>query len=1230
MVKSSFYFEQIDRGVIMLKRAAIFLTLTMGLQSTPVQSQSLERILGGVRVINEADRILRQGPGTETAPSVVQKPRETEPRSVPQQTMSRADVREIQFLLAQAGYDPGPADGIMGSQTGTAIGAFQRDHGFQVTGRPSSRLQEDLRRSVAHGAGRRDRPVASSGPSFDCGKATTATELAICGSSDLGELDRAIARNYSAAYEGAQGAAREQLLADQRSWLAQRDACGGDVQCLTNRMGPRASQLAGVAAGTGGTPPVASTGAEGGAAAAGATEVAGNGAVDQGETLLITYTGSGSGIRPESEEQQRQRDLLARTVSSKVLGTELEPVFLDQQPLTQAQVHQIFETAGVPIPQVLQIQMDRERVKNATDVRFNADLSRSDINEFGRQRIEAAMRDTARAAMIADAIDTPLPLTLICGIGTDAYDFERQMFPFDEDDIKYCFAGNPNNVGSLRGHKTQLPIQTDFRPEGYPVDPSTAEQIVDELGGSRFALAIPATVTGRIASDRNGRPEFVFQVTPTGPLEVRPGPDLTRVLHVFSSDQMRDVNDTPEARRLADFDRAWWLESSDEIDIVAARASAAAVSAIDNSSLFDASTGLTFAFRGAYHEGLTTGARSLADFVETRSDREMMQLSQAMNIPVGNLVEVALPLVGTTNARFRGAVIVLPQALSAYPVTDALPAYEKKDGGWPFSNVELNVTAEHVVTAPDGREFLLLAGHPERLVVRRSSSKVKWQDAAEIAHVVFSEMEQKDYESVDLAWHSDLISDAQDFFDLPLAEIIQQQVGNSRVGGSDAFAKRAAATELLELSIERANASSVPWVKAGIRMDAYDFDREGWPVRSISLSFNERAPEADRAMSITVMSNADDRGIFIPAPPDVAQALQNNSESFPKLDALMSIRVTGVDTSYGSNPGKHITLLYEPMEVVLFDAGKSQLVIEDQDILLRHRYVESEGMAQSPDDVSETDDVSISPGSFSILDVAIGDDFQTSVNSLSSRIGADMRYQATVEDRQEYVKQNNVRAIDNFDAYHSAILLEASGKKELVAIYHEAPGLEDTVTAVSRTRLFPEGGRPTWEQLRKQILRTYEAVGTAVLPEEGQPTSIEIWDWPPDTDLRGITPDQRTCMRSVMTGSKGNASAMARDKKRRTQGYFAPVDTRAAWFDENGDVAVPSVASPLSLPMLFGDAAECPDHEVMVLALSYDADGKIEEFRQAISNPSAINRISVKQRGDASEVQSTEADDFDL
>lgn len=58
------------------------------------------------------------------------------------------------------------------------------------------------------------------GPSFDCGKATTEVEKTVCASPDLAQADRALADAYKAVLARAPEEAKALLRADQRAWIA--------------------------------------------------------------------------------------------------------------------------------------------------------------------------------------------------------------------------------------------------------------------------------------------------------------------------------------------------------------------------------------------------------------------------------------------------------------------------------------------------------------------------------------------------------------------------------------------------------------------------------------------------------------------------------------------------------------------------------------------------------------------------------------------------------------------------------------------------------------------------------------------------------------------------------------------------------------------------------------------------------------------------------------------------
>lgn len=60
------------------------------------------------------------------------------------------DIRRVQAMLADLGYDPGPADGLQGPRTRAAIRAYQDDRGLRTDGRASVALVRRLERDGGH------------------------------------------------------------------------------------------------------------------------------------------------------------------------------------------------------------------------------------------------------------------------------------------------------------------------------------------------------------------------------------------------------------------------------------------------------------------------------------------------------------------------------------------------------------------------------------------------------------------------------------------------------------------------------------------------------------------------------------------------------------------------------------------------------------------------------------------------------------------------------------------------------------------------------------------------------------------------------------------------------------------------------------------------------------------------------------------------------------------------
>ncbi|WP_150622260.1 lysozyme inhibitor LprI family protein [Pandoraea horticolens] len=84
-------------------------------------------------------------------------------------------------------------------------------------------------------------PLASHAASFDCTKAASATEKAICADAKLSKLDSDLAVVWKRV---SRASSTPSLVASQLQWLKRRDTCGADVACLSTRYNERLAALA--------------------------------------------------------------------------------------------------------------------------------------------------------------------------------------------------------------------------------------------------------------------------------------------------------------------------------------------------------------------------------------------------------------------------------------------------------------------------------------------------------------------------------------------------------------------------------------------------------------------------------------------------------------------------------------------------------------------------------------------------------------------------------------------------------------------------------------------------------------------------------------------------------------------------------------------------------------------------------------------------------------------------
>jgi uncharacterized protein len=79
--------------------------------------------------------------------------------------------------------------------------------------------------------------------SFDCGRARTPDEIAICDNRDLNDMDVRMATLFEIAKGFVMMGERGTMQDDQREWLAQRRRCGANVGCLRRSYRKRIGEL---------------------------------------------------------------------------------------------------------------------------------------------------------------------------------------------------------------------------------------------------------------------------------------------------------------------------------------------------------------------------------------------------------------------------------------------------------------------------------------------------------------------------------------------------------------------------------------------------------------------------------------------------------------------------------------------------------------------------------------------------------------------------------------------------------------------------------------------------------------------------------------------------------------------------------------------------------------------------------------------------------------------------
>lgn len=149
------------------------------------QTVSIQTRPGG-GCLYDVRAVLQNGYGLEARHDVCRNPVVVIARDSANRGAEEAEARRItaavQQLLAQLGYDPGPADGVIGTQTQAAILNFQRDSGLPLTGRIDEVLARRLVAAVeSQGRSRPPEPRPSAPPRRGEGGGSSGTGFLVSG-----------------------------------------------------------------------------------------------------------------------------------------------------------------------------------------------------------------------------------------------------------------------------------------------------------------------------------------------------------------------------------------------------------------------------------------------------------------------------------------------------------------------------------------------------------------------------------------------------------------------------------------------------------------------------------------------------------------------------------------------------------------------------------------------------------------------------------------------------------------------------------------------------------------------------------------------------------------------------------------------------------------------------------------------------------------------------------------
>ncbi|MDB6176184.1 peptidoglycan-binding protein [Paracoccus sp. Z330] len=806
------------------------------------------------------------------------------------------NAARIQAALNNLGFDAGPVDGQGGRQTQEAVLAFQRSLGRPATGTLTRSEWKELS----------DIPSAI-GPSFECARAATPTEQAICADPALAALDRVLGDAWTAQRQVDNSDSR---LAEQRIWLAERDACNDDVACLQASMKGRLSVLGGelpatspgLAAATDGTAQVAETGAAMAVSAEG-------GLVTVNGRILYSPSDLGRQIVPllsslsvQDHEQEWTRRL---AYTQWIAGSDdLEKGLAGTRGTLRRYFDLLPRDAQDEIVQFglsasgMTDSENNSCFKNTRASRYSC-AAQNLPTEFDRRRFQQVAATIVARTAKAEQLDLPIAVRAFCPLGPidRAYDFDTSTVDWAWMIANGCHLNQPD---------TDLAAAV---PQRSKMDAARVEDLArryighDAQGQGRLLplmLAFDAELS--VARNPNGRagPDGLTEVSQslrrTGPVELRWSGAPQEVVLQFEAPTGNLPSEAVDLRQGSPAFRLF--ETAPEMDATRLKAALRT----------PASSGDGVRVRLPAWPTADQGPARLSVANFFIAEEPARQIAAQTDQPLEHVAWTQL------SSRERGVpdtelVLIFPApyaSVESEPIDPALTQGRNQEDvallGRISEPMQMEGSAGPALVAifqPEGFEITESGIGGARQVVARpvlAASKA----AANPQNRVF----------LPTPWW--FAAQAAELQGQDIDTYLNAAMDRANLHRSDTFA-RLDALAAAKTAIEQVKQAKeeAPWVAGRITLGAYDLERKAWPVNGLQLVLPTQ-DSIEAAVARRVQPKIDTKELFIPMSVDDARAFEAARRRSGPLDFYARVDISAPSVS------DHLAVQAHMRELLLF------------------------------------------------------------------------------------------------------------------------------------------------------------------------------------------------------------------------------------------------------------------------------------------------------------------------